>query len=58
MECAYASLRYWEFVPHISKRIADIKTIIYLALLNFVPSFNVVLNNIEDNWSTKGHVDL
>ena len=58
MEYAYASLRYWEFVPHISKRIVDIKTITYLALLNFVPSFNVVLNNIKDNWSTKGHVNL
>ena len=58
MKYAYASLRYWEFVPYISKRIADIKTITHLALLNFVPSLNVVLNNIEDNWSTKGHVDL
>ena len=36
----------------------DIETIAYLAFLNLVPSFNVVLNNIEDNWSTKGHVDL
>lgn len=30
----------------------------YLALLDLVPSLNIMLNNIKDNWATQSHMDL